>query len=82
MAPLSTVSLSTQTARRGSVQCIPKWLCSSTARPIGIQAKLMVVGMVSNRLTIADSSDPHTLNLAGFDTSTPEVLSMFARGEL
>jgi 60 kDa SS-A/Ro ribonucleoprotein len=48
----------------------------------GIQAKLVVVGMVSNRLTIADPSDPHTLNLAGFDTSTPEVLSMFARGEL
>ena len=40
----------------------------------GIQAKLVVVGMVSNRLTIADPSDPHTLNLAGFDTSTPEVL--------
>ena len=48
----------------------------------GIQAKLVVVGMVSNRLTIADPSDPHTLNLAGFDTSTPEVLSLFARGEL
>jgi 60 kDa SS-A/Ro ribonucleoprotein len=48
----------------------------------GIQAKLVVVGMVSNNLTIADPSDPHTLNLAGFDTSTPEVLSLFARGEL
>ena len=48
----------------------------------GIQAKLVVVGMVSNSLTIADPSDPHTLNLAGFDTSSPEVLSMFARGEL
>jgi hypothetical protein len=33
MAPPSTVSLSTQTARRGSVLCIHKWLCSSTARP-------------------------------------------------
>jgi hypothetical protein len=38
--------------------------------------------MVSNSLTIADPSDPHTLNLAGFDASTPEVLSMFTRGEL
>ncbi len=47
----------------------------------GIQAKLVVVGMVSNRLTIADPSDSHTLNLAGFDTSTPEVLSMLARTE-
>jgi 60 kDa SS-A/Ro ribonucleoprotein len=48
----------------------------------GIDAKLVVVGMVSNSLTIADPSDPNTLNLAGFDTSTPEVLSLFARGEL
>jgi 60 kDa SS-A/Ro ribonucleoprotein len=48
----------------------------------GIQAKLVVVGMVSNTLTIADPSDQNTLNLAGFDTSTPEVVSLFTRGEL
>jgi 60 kDa SS-A/Ro ribonucleoprotein len=48
----------------------------------GIDAKLAVIGMVANSLTIADPSDPNTLNLAGFDTSTPEVLSLFARGEL
>ena len=48
----------------------------------GIQAKLVVVGMVSNRLTIADPTDANTLNLAGFDASSPEVLSLFARGEL
>jgi hypothetical protein len=38
--------------------------------------------MVSNSLTIADPTDSNTLNLAGFDTSTPEVLSLFARGLL
>ena len=48
----------------------------------GIDAKLVVVGMVSNSLTIADPTDSNTLNLAGFDTSTPEVLSLFARGLL
>jgi 60 kDa SS-A/Ro ribonucleoprotein len=48
----------------------------------GIDAKLVVVGMVSNMLTIADPTDSNTLNLTGFDTSTPEVLSLFARGEL
>jgi 60 kDa SS-A/Ro ribonucleoprotein len=48
----------------------------------GIDAKLVVVGMVSNDLTIADPTDSNTLNLTGFDTSTPEVLSLFARGEL
>jgi len=48
----------------------------------GIDAKLVVVGMVSNDLTIDDPTDSNTLNLTGFDTSTPEVLSLFARGEL
>jgi hypothetical protein len=46
----------------------------------GIDAKLIVVGMTSNCLTIADPKDKNTLNLAGFDTSTPELISMFARG--
>ena len=48
----------------------------------GIDAKLIVVGMTSNCLTIADPKDKNTLNLAGFDTSTPELISMFARGEI
>jgi 60 kDa SS-A/Ro ribonucleoprotein len=46
----------------------------------GIDAKLIVVGMTSNCLSIADPKDKNTLNLAGFDTSTPELISMFARG--
>ena len=46
----------------------------------GIDAKLIVVGMVANQLTIADPKDKNTLNLAGFDTSTPELISMFIRG--
>jgi 60 kDa SS-A/Ro ribonucleoprotein len=49
-------------------------------RVTGIDAKLIVVGMVANQLTIADPNDKNTLNLAGFDTSTPELISMFARG--
>ena len=48
----------------------------------GIQAKLVVVGMASNTLTIADPSDTNTPNLAGFDAPTPEGLSLFARGGL
>ncbi len=48
----------------------------------GIDAKLIVVGMTSNCLTIADPKDKNTLNLAGFDTSTPELISMFVRGEI
>jgi len=48
----------------------------------GIDAKLIVVGMSSNSLSIADHKDPNTLNLAGFDTSTPNLISMFINGEL
>jgi len=47
-----------------------------------VDAKLIVVGMVANSLTIANPADPNTLNLAGFDTATPELISLFARGEL
>ena len=47
----------------------------------GIQAKLIVIGMTGNCFTIADPTDKNTLNLAGFDTSTPEIASMFLRGE-
>ena len=48
----------------------------------GIDAKLIVVGMSANNLSIADHKDPNTLNLAGFDTSTPNLISMFINGEL
>lgn len=48
----------------------------------GINAKLVVVGMVSNCLSIADPADQNTLNLAGFDTATPEIMSLFASGKI
>jgi len=51
-------------------------------KKMGIDAKLIVVGMASNSLTIADPKDRNTLNLAGFDTSTPTIMSMFINGEL
>jgi hypothetical protein len=46
----------------------------------GIDAKLIVVGMTSNCLTIADPKDLNTLNLAGFDTATPRIISDFIQG--
>jgi hypothetical protein len=48
----------------------------------GVDAKLIVVGMVANSLTIADPKDKNTLNLAGFDTATPELISMFVKGQI
>jgi len=48
----------------------------------GINAKLIVVGMTSNCLTIADPKDLNTLNLAGFDTATPRIINDFIGGFL
>ena len=48
----------------------------------GIDAKLIVVGMTSNCLTIADPKDINTLNLAGFDTATPRLINDFISGGL
>jgi 60 kDa SS-A/Ro ribonucleoprotein len=45
----------------------------------GIPAKLIVVGMVSNGFTIADPDDPGMLDVVGFDTATPSVISAFAK---
>ena len=48
----------------------------------GIEARLVVVGMVSNGFTIADPSDQGMLDVVGFDTATPQLISDFARGAL
>ena len=47
---------------------------------MGIDAKLVVVGMVSNSHTVADPTDPKQLDVVGFDTSTPNAISEFIRG--
>jgi 60 kDa SS-A/Ro ribonucleoprotein len=46
----------------------------------GIPAKLVVVGMTSNGFSIADPNDAGMLDVVGFDSSTPPVISDFARG--
>jgi 60 kDa SS-A/Ro ribonucleoprotein len=45
---------------------------------MGIPAKLVVVGMTSNGFSIADPNDAGMLDVVGFDTATPEVISGFA----
>lgn len=49
-------------------------------RQSGIDAKLVVVGMVSNGFSIADPNDPGMLDVVGFDTATPQLISAFADG--
>ncbi len=48
----------------------------------GIPARLVVVGMTSNGFSIADPNDSGMLDVVGFDTNTPQVISDFVRGEL
>jgi 60 kDa SS-A/Ro ribonucleoprotein len=51
-------------------------------RASGIDARLVVVGMVSNGFSIADPRDPGMLDVVGFDTATPQLISDFAKGTL
>lgn len=51
-------------------------------RASGIDARLVVAGMVSNGFSIADPADPGMLDVVGFDTATPQLISDFARGAL
>ena len=44
---------------------------------MGIPAKLVVVGMTSNGFSIADPDDAGMLDVVGFDTATPQVISEF-----
>lgn len=46
---------------------------------MGIPAKLVVVGMTADKFSIADPSDPGMLDVVGFDTATPNVISEFAK---
>ena len=45
---------------------------------MGIPAKLIVCGMVSNGFTIADPDDAGMMDVVGFSTATPNVMSDFA----
>ena len=44
---------------------------------MGIGAKLVVIAMTSNGFTIADPNDAGMLDVVGFDTATPSIISDF-----
>jgi 60 kDa SS-A/Ro ribonucleoprotein len=46
----------------------------------GIPARLIVVAMEATEFTIADPSDPGMLDVSGFDSAVPGLISDFARG--
>ena len=48
----------------------------------GIDAKLIVVGMVSNNISIADPKDRGMLDVVGFDASAPKIMNEFVLGNV
>ncbi len=49
---------------------------------MGRAARLIVVGMVSNKFSIADPDDGGMLDVVGFDTSAPTLMREFVMGAL
>lgn len=45
----------------------------------GINAKLVVVGMVANQFSIADPNDAGMMDVVGFDAAVPQVIADFSR---
>jgi 60 kDa SS-A/Ro ribonucleoprotein len=48
----------------------------------GRQSRLVVVGMTSNGFSIADPRDAGQLDVVGFDTATPQLISEFSAGNI
>ena len=48
---------------------------------MGIPARLIVVGMTATRFTIADPTDAGMLDVVGFDSAAPHVMTAFAKGD-
>lgn len=49
---------------------------------MGIDARMIVVGMTATEFSIADKSDAGMMDVVGFDTTAPGVISDFSAGRL
>ena len=49
---------------------------------MGIDARLIVVGMTSTGFSIADPTDAGMLDVVGFDTAAPNIMAAFSRGDV
>lgn len=49
---------------------------------MGIPTRLVVCAMEGNDFTIAKPDDPHSMDIVGFDTSTPRIVSEFILGNI
>lgn len=60
----------------------PKVALDGYAQKMGIAPRLIVVGLTATGFTIADPSRADMLDVVGFDTAAPGVMTAFARGEV
>jgi len=60
----------------------PDAALKSFRKSMGIDAKLVVAGVTATEFTIADPKDPGMLDVVGFDSAVPELISEFARGNI
>lgn len=51
-------------------------------RKTGIPARMVVMGMAANNFSIADPDDAGMLDVVGFDSTTPKVVSDFSAGRI
>ena len=58
----------------------PKQALDEYRRKVNPHARSVVVGMVSNGFSIADPNDRGMLDVVGFDTATPNLISEFGLG--
>lgn len=47
----------------------------------GIDAKMIFLSTAATKNTLIDPDDPNSLDIAGFDSAAPSLISAFARGE-
>jgi 60 kDa SS-A/Ro ribonucleoprotein len=58
----------------------PSQALAEYRRAMGNNSAFVVVGMASNNFSIADPADSRMLDVVGFDTATPQVISEFSKG--
>lgn len=58
----------------------PHQALESYRRKVGHDVRQIVIGMTANDVSIADPNDPHTLDVAGFDSAVPNLIADFSRG--
>lgn len=63
-------------------QVHPHQALESYRQKMGIAARQIVVGMTATNFSIADPTDPLTLDVAGFDSTVPQLIGDFSAGRL